>query len=526
MRLATRWHFRHPQSPPGPFQSALDDTPRSKPVLEDLRFGHVMVTHDNEVRLLVGGHEVLPVLLEAIARAEHSVHLEAMLFFNDDAGYQIRDALMRRLDETRGKLKVRVLYDFMATTLGDPFLSKGTNPLQVSTFMAPLRGAGAEVIDSSFVGDKDPARLERLSDFIPIDLRASIVNFPYEVRRAYKRLNVTALKLFGSPRMQRPIARFLSWCEKHESALAEQLTPHRLISRYAVHDHRKIFVIDGALAFCGGMNIGQEYLYRHPYDPTVPVHTEIERPDNPEPWPKWHDTCCLLRGPVVNTLQEVFMLRFERCGGTPPRGRELGRCFPVPPTLEAAPCTRSGGMKVAVSLSVPGRPSGIEREALAMLSTAQERVLLCNPYLVRLGFVGALGAAARRGVAVRTLLPCDLNDSMVHQGYMRSWYPFLLDSGVEVREYQNHFTHTKALTVDGRRTLLGSFNYNNRSSALDFECAIVVDDHSFARETEGRLYDDEVSAGLAHQMQSSTPIGDVAEILASLATFEVWETFL
>ena len=125
--LDTRWHLSDPAPYEGPLSSIFDDEGREAPDDDALRNGRAEVSHDNEVRFFVGGHEVLPRMLEAIARAERSVHIEAITFFNDDAGYQIRDALLRRLDETKGKLEVRVLYDFGATTLGDPFLSKRVN---------------------------------------------------------------------------------------------------------------------------------------------------------------------------------------------------------------------------------------------------------------------------------------------------------------------------------------------------------------------------------------------------------------
>jgi cardiolipin synthase len=504
----------------------LDPSGAEAPASDALRWGRAQVTHDNDVRLLVGGHEALPRLLDAIAQAEHSIHIEVMLFFNDDAGYQVRDALLRRIDETGGRVKVRILYDYLATSLGDPFLSKGINPFQLNTFMAPLRGAGAQVVDSSLTGDKDPERLESFADFIPPDLQESILNFPYEVRHAYRRMNAKVVELFRNPKLQRPIERFLGWAEKHEHTLADQVTPHRLVSRLAIHDHRKLFVFDGDLAFCGGMNIGQEYLYRHPFDPRLEVADEIRNPDNPEPWPKWHDTCCELRGPVVNTLQALFLRHFQRCGGSRPEGDDLEQCFPRPRAMAVPQAARSGGMKVAVATTIPGRPSELEREAVALMQGAEDRILLRNPYTIRPRFIGALSHAAKRGLTVRALTPDDHNDSILHRALMRTWYPYLEDTGAEVREYRNHFTHTKALTVDGQRTLLGSFNYNNRSSILDFECGIVVDDATFATETERRLYHDDVESGLTEPPRKRPTFRQSLEMTASLAVFEIWATFL
>ena len=184
-------------------------------------------------------------------------------------------------------------------------------------------------------------------------------------------------------------------------------------------------------------------------------------------------------------------------------------------------------MKIGVATSVPGRRSRLEREAMAMLSRAREKILLRNPYLMRHGFHEALASASRRGVDVRVVTADDHNDSMIHQGYVRSWYPYLQNAGVEVREYRHHFSHTKALTTDGRYTLLGSFNFNNRSSALDFEAVFIVDDESFAAEVENRLYREDMERGvLEDRHESIRTFMDLGVLANSIATHEVLGTFL
>ena len=521
-----RWHVALPEAARPPSGSLLDEpVPFGSP--DAGRLGRLPVTEGNDVQLRVGGHEVLPRVLSAIASAKETIHIESMLFFHDDAGYQVRDALLRRLDETKGRVRVRVLYDYLATVVGDPFLSKGTNPLQLTTFMAPLRGAGAEVIDTSFSNDQDPERMARLESLTPRELRESILNFPYEVRRTYRWMHAGVLRVIESKRWQRRVQRLLEWGEKYDTEYAEYLSPHRLISRYSVHDHRKIMVFDGKLAFCGGMNVGQEYLYRHAPDPKVDAEEAAAQPGSPEPWIKWHDTCCEVRGPAVRALQRCFLDQYERCGGAPLDDRDREQCFPNFPK-EPDPAGDTGGMRVAVVRSIPGRPSEIEREALALIARASDRILLRNPYLVRSGFVRALFDAARRGAVTRLVLSDDHNDSFIHQAYMRSWYPVLREAEAVIREHQHLFSHCKALSVDGRRSLMGSFNYNNRSSTMDFECGLVVDDGTFAADVERRLHDEEVAAGVALPARDpgSDDLRRMGQTLLSLGVFEVSSTFL
>ena len=114
----------------------------------------------------------------------------------------------------------------------------------------------------------------------------------------------------------------------------------------------------------------------------------------------------------------------------------------------------------------------------------------------------------------------------MHQAYMRSWYPWLREAGVETREHQGHFSHSKVLTVDGSRSLIGSFNYNNRSSVMDFECGLVIEDASFARDIESRLYERDVEEGVALAAPTRWDPGQQGRMLVSLSVFEVSSTFL
>ena len=104
-------------------------------------------------------------------------------------------------------------------------------------------------------------------------------------------------------------------------------------------DHRKIVIIDGRVAYCGGANIGAQYLYHEPFDPEVDARvegTERKQRGLPEPWWKWHDSLTRFEGPVARELEGHFRDRWILDGGEEyelaraarqpaPRGRPIGK---------------------------------------------------------------------------------------------------------------------------------------------------------------------------------------------------------
>ena len=83
-------------------------------------------------------------------------------------------------------------------------------------------------------------------------------------------------------------------------------------------DHRKIITIDGCVGYCGGANIGVQYMYHLPFDPQKDARGEAAaRKDQglPEPWLKWHDSLTRFAGPIVDDLEHHFHERFVLDGG-------------------------------------------------------------------------------------------------------------------------------------------------------------------------------------------------------------------
>jgi cardiolipin synthase len=237
--------------------------------------------------------------------------------------------------------------------------------------------------------------------------------------------------------------------------------PVNLLARRLVlnnRNHRKIVVVDGTTAFTGGINVGDEYLGR---DPRVGP---------------WRDTHLRVEGPAALRLQEVFVEDWFHATGDDLTARKY---FPDP-----AP---RGELMVQVLASGPddGRAHAIATIHFAALTLARERAWLTTPYFVPdRALTAALCTAALRGVDVRLLLPGKVDEPIILPA-ARSFYPELLENGVQIFEYDPaSMLHAKTATVDGCWSTVGSANLDLRSFYLNFETNAVVYGSAFAKELE------------------------------------------
>jgi cardiolipin synthase A/B len=234
------------------------------------------------------------------------------------------------------------------------------------------------------------------------------------------------------------------------------------LGRYRLNfrNHRKIVVTDGAHAFVGGLNIGDEYLGR---DPSIGG---------------WRDTHLAVTGPAVLGLQYSFM-----------RDWFYSR-QEVPPLRWEA--TRSRDDRHALVLS-SGPEDSLERCGLLFthaIESAESRVWIASPYFVPDGRVlGALQLAAFRGVDVRILMPRK-SDSVLFTLVPYAYLPDLERAGVKVFLYETCFMHQKVMLVDDDYAAVGTANFDNRSFRLNFEVTCLVSDTGFCKEVESMLLAD------------------------------------
>lgn len=238
--------------------------------------------------------------------------------------------------------------------------------------------------------------------------------------------------------------------------------------RLDFRNHRKLVVVDGWVAFTGGINVGREYLGLDP---------EMGH---------WRDTHVRIEGPAALCLQEVFAGDWL---SAVERDLEGEQWFPQAP--EEAP----GASLVQVIDSGPESlwPPLTHAYNLAF-AQARERAWLTTPYFVpSSSFEEALIGAALRGVDVRLLLP-DKTDRRLVSLASRSYYQGLIEAGVRIFEYQRGFIHAKTLVVDSWAGTVGSANMDMRSFQLNFELNAFVFDREFCDELAGDFLRDLESA--------------------------------
>lgn len=247
------------------------------------------------------------------------------------------------------------------------------------------------------------------------------------------------------------------------------LAPKRLHRR----NHRKLMVVDGRVAFIGGVNITPHYR-----SGSMPTETGDDRE------PGWRDLHLRIEGPVVQHLQRAFVSHWQT----------HATCS-LPEARYYPPLAVLGTQRVAVAAREAGRRrSPFYRTLLAALDASRSRILLTTAYLVpprRL--IRALVRAAERGVQVDLLLP-GFSDfwAPLHAG--RSHYAPLLRAGVRIHERHDTLLHAKACVVDGTWSALGSSNADWRSVLHNAEADVVVVDEDFAASVEAALRRDIAAA--------------------------------
>lgn len=241
----------------------------------------------------------------------------------------------------------------------------------------------------------------------------------------------------------------------------------RHLARFNNRTHRKILVVDGTIGFTGGVGIADEWS-GHAQDPD-----------------HWRDTHFRVEGPVVASMQAVFMANWIKASG---RVEHTRGYFP--------PLEPRGPHLAQMFHSSPDEGSeNIRLMYLLTLAAARKSILLSQAYFVPDNLVvRKLAEAARRGVRVEILLPGANTDTpRVRQASRSRWGP-LLEAGIRIFEYGPTNLHTKVMIVDGLWCSVGSTNFDSRSFRLNDEANLNVMDPAFAAELAERFADDRTRA--------------------------------
>lgn len=252
-------------------------------------------------------------------------------------------------------------------------------------------------------------------------------------------------------------SRFFRRClfSRIEHFKVQAFSPLNLLApwKFQLRNHRKLLVIDGHIAYSGGINIS----------------AENERARHISPNRYIHDLHCRITGPAVSQFALSF---FRDWSYTTRRNLEES----VVPGDFVMP-QRVGGTSLRVVGSGPGDYyQGTRHLFFAAAALAKNSLTIMTPYLVPgPSYIEALCMAAARGVEVKIIVPQHNNHFYVDMA-ARNFYPALLRSGVRIFEKTGVFSHTKALLVDNEWGFMGSSNCDSRSFRLNFEL-----DFCFAR---------------------------------------------
>lgn len=230
---------------------------------------------------------------------------------------------------------------------------------------------------------------------------------------------------------------------------------------YARRDHRKILVVDGEVAFTGGINISAAY--------AVSSGALRRRRDSPSATTGLRDTSLEVRGPAVAAFQRLFLDLWRSAGGPPLAPRTY---FPAP--------RPAGGALVQVIGSGPdAAPGAMYLTLLSALAAAQKSAYLTTGFFVPdRQLMEALTGAARRGVDVQLLVP-GFTDHPVVQAAGRARYAELLQSGVRIHEEHDVLLHAKTAVIDDIWSSVGSTNLDPWSFARNLESDAAVVDAAF-----------------------------------------------
>ena len=227
-------------------------------------------------------------------------------------------------------------------------------------------------------------------------------------------------------------------------------------------DHRKIVVIDGQIAYTGGMNVADYYINGTP---------QVG---------EWRDMHCRIDGDEVNTLQAIFLRIWNKTarqnvhGAKYFRGIRGGYYFH---DLKPDTCCTAGHKMVGIINREPRTSNKIIRQFyFNAINDAKDSIKLVNPYLTLTGKLKrALKRAVKRGVKVEVMVSAKSDIPLTPDCVFYNVHK-LMKHGVDVFIYEPGFHHTKIIMVDGLFCTVGSANLNSRSLRFDYEeNAVIID---------------------------------------------------
>jgi cardiolipin synthase len=244
------------------------------------------------------------------------------------------------------------------------------------------------------------------------------------------------------------------------------------IDRTNRRSHRRVMVVDGRLGFTGAIGFADEWS----------GHAQDAK--------HWRDMEARVEGPLVSELQNAFEEHWIKTFGETLSGADQ---FPA----QAAAGTLRAQTIESHSFSMAPVPLA---QAVAF-AAANRRIWIANAYCTPTDDqVDQLVRAVCRGVDVRLILPGPNDDQPLTKSAGRAAYGRMLEGGVRIFEYQPTMIHTKSMVVDGRFVLFGSSNFDARSSQINEELDLAIDDENFGAEME-KIFEKDLSRSKEYTLE-------------------------
>jgi len=236
-----------------------------------------------------------------------------------------------------------------------------------------------------------------------------------------------------------------------------------LTSSVNYRNHRKIVVVDGCIAFTGGINIADRYMLRR---------GKIGL---------WRDTHLQIEGEAVAMLQAVFVTDWYFVSKE--QLLDTQKYFPKSEIRQKSP--------LQIASSGPDSDwASIMQAFFSAIIHAQQYIYISTPYfLPNQAILTALKVAALSGIDVRLMIP-HRSDSKIVYWATRSYVSELIDAGIHVYMYRKGFNHSKVIIIDGTFSTVGSANMDVRSFEDNFEVTAIMYDRRIARELETSFLQD------------------------------------
>ena len=377
---------------------------------------------------------------------------------------QAADLLAKRWAKATPDMKALALLEEAAT--GVPLIAGNKvtllfdGPITMREMMAAASAAKSSINLETYIFDQDPVGLQFADLLIEKRKQGVTVNLMYD-----------SVGAMGTPpeffeRMKAAGVNVLAF---------NPVNPAKRIGKWELNnrDHRKLMVVDGNVAFTGGINISSTYANSSFFRSSRNHQTADKKKVG------WRDTHIKIEGPAVASLQWIFINAWvDQDAG------DLAEAnyFPL--------LVASGDKIVRVLATDPDRESEIYKSFMLAIQEAKTSVHITSAYFVPdKQFIDALVSAAKRGVDVKLVLPGVSDHGLVmHAG--RAFYEELLSNGVKIYQLQVAVLHAKTAVIDGTWSTVGSANIDRRSFLHNYELNVVVLDPGFGRDMQSAFEED------------------------------------